>query len=121
MFGLNLNNKLINPETDKTIMYLAYIICKDNNEAEKIATHLLKKSLIACANMFPIKSMYWWSYRIARENETVVIAKTTGKNFKKVESEAKKIHSYKIPCIMRLDAKANKEYESWINSELKNK
>ena len=121
MFGLNLNNKLINLKIGIISMVLAYIICKDNNEAEKIATHLLKKRLIACANMFSIKSMYWWNHRIARENETVVIAKTTGKNFKKVESEAKKIHSYKIPCIMRLDAKANKEYESWINSELKDK
>ena len=50
----------------------------------------------------------------------MLLAKTNEKNFKKVESEVKKIHSYEIPCIMRLDAKANKEYEKWVNRELKN-
>ena len=99
-------------------MVLVYITCKDISEAEKIAMHLLKKRLIACANFFPVKSMYWWRFRIAKEDEALLFAKTSSRNFSKVEREAKKIHSYKIPCIMRIDAKANKEYEKWTNSEL---
>ena len=103
-------------------MALAYIICKNSSEAKNIAMHLLKKRLIACANMFPIKSMYWWKSKIAKENEVVLLAKTSKSKFGKLENEVKKIHSYEIPCIMRIDAKANKEYEKWVNMELgKNK
>jgi len=27
------------------------------------------------------------------------------------------MHSYKVPCIMKLDVQANKEYEDWVESE----
>ena len=100
-------------------MTLVYIICKDKKEAQKISMHLLKKRLIACANIFPIRSMYWWNNRIVNENENAIMAKTSSKNFKKIASEAKKIHSYEIPCILRINATANKEYENWVNREIK--
>ena len=100
-------------------MILVYITCKDAREAEKIAMHLLRKRLIACANIFPVRSMYWWNFRIAKENEVVLLAKSNEKKFNRVVSESKKIHTYKIPCIMKINAKANKEYEKWANSELK--
>ncbi|MBI2659406.1 divalent-cation tolerance protein CutA [Candidatus Woesearchaeota archaeon] len=99
-------------------MTLVYITCKDEKEAEKISMHLLKKRLIACANIFPIKSMYWWSSKIAKHSESVIIAKTSNRNFKKVENEVKKMHSYEIPCILKLNAAANSDYEAWAKKEI---
>ena len=99
-------------------MTLVYITCKDKKEAEKISMHLLRKRLIACANIFPIKSMYWWKGKIVNDKENVIIAKTNNKNFKKVESEVKKLHSYAVPCILRINATANKDYEQWANKEM---
>lgn len=100
-------------------MTLVYITCKDSKEAEDISIHLLKKRLIACANIFPIKSMYWWQGKIANDSENVIIAKTNNKNFKKIGIEVKKMHSYEIPCILKINATANKEYEAWANKELR--
>ncbi len=100
-------------------MTLLYITCKGKKEAEKISMHLLKKRLIACANILPIKSMYWWNQKIVNDVEYAVLAKTNSKNYKKAVDEVKKIHSYKIPCILRIEAKANKEYEKWVNREFK--
>ena len=100
-------------------MTLAYIICKDAVEAEKISMRLLKKKLIACANIFPIRSMYCWKKKIVNEAENVIIAKTNDKNFDKVVSEVKKMHSYKIPCILKINAEANKEYGDWVEKEMK--
>ncbi len=99
-------------------MALAYITCRDKKEANKITIHLLRKRLIACANVFPIKSMYWWNNKIAGHNEYAIFAKTNDENFKKLEIEVKKIHSYEIPCILKLDAVANKEYEKWSRNEM---
>ena len=63
--------------------------------------------------------MYWWNYKIANENENVIIAKTNNKNFKKAVMEIRKIHSYKIPCILKINATANKDYEKWANKEMR--
>mgnify|MGYP001559410245 CR=1 FL=1 len=99
-------------------MTLVYITCKDKEEAEKISKHLLEKRIIACANIFPIKSMYWWENKIVNDNENVIIAKTNSKNFRKLVAEIKKMHSYEIPCILRINSISNKEYEEWADKEM---
>ncbi len=99
-------------------MTLVYITCKDEKEAKKISMNLLKKRLIACANVFPIKSMYWWQNKIVNDNENAIFAKTNSKNFDKIVKEVEKMHSYQVPCIVKLDAKSSKKYENWANSEL---
>ena len=100
-------------------MTLAYIVCKDAVEAENISLHLLKKRLIACANIFPIRSMYWWKGKMMNEAENVIIAKTNEGNFNKVVNEVKKIHSYEIPCILKINSSANKEFEKWADKEMR--
>ena len=107
-----INQKLINLH-----MALAYITCKDEKEAKKISMHLLKKRLIACANIFPVKSTYWWKNKIVHDKENVIIAKINNKSFKNVENEIKKIHSYKIPCIIKINSQANKEFEKWVDGQ----
>jgi periplasmic divalent cation tolerance protein len=91
-----------------------YITNPNKKEAKRIALHLLKKKLIACANIFPIDSLYWWGKNIEEVKEFVLIAKTKEENFKKVESEVKKIHPYKVPCITKINVEANEEYENWL-------
>ena len=95
-------------------MTLIYITCKDKKEAEKISNHLLRKRLIACANIFPIKSMYWWKGKIENQKEVLVIAKTLGKNYEKIKKEVSKLHSYSVPCILKIDAEANESYGKWV-------
>ena len=99
-------------------MVLAYITCKNKKEAIKISKHLLKKRIIACSNMFPINSLYWWKNKIVNDKEFVMIAKTTEKNFNILKKEVKKMHSYEIPAILKIKADANKEYLKWANKEI---
>ncbi len=98
-------------------MILIYITCKDKKQAKNISKNLLEKRLVACTNIHPIESMYWWENKIQEDNEVVIIAKTKEENYEKVKQEVKKLHSYDIPCILKLNAEANKEYNDWINKE----
>ena len=100
-------------------MTLIFITCKDEEEAEKISMRLLKKRLIACANMFPIKSMYRWKGKIENQKETLILAKTLEKNFSKIKKEVLSLHSYKIPCILKIDAAANESYDDWVKESVK--
>jgi len=98
---------------------LIYITCKNKKEARKIAAHLMKKRLIACANIFPIESMYWWKGKIESNKEAVLIAKSMPKHFDSVRKEVKRIHSYMTPCILKIGADANPEYGKWIREEVR--
>jgi len=101
-------------------MIIIYITCKDSEEAEKIAEHLLKERLIGCANIFPVKSIYWWKGKIEKNDEVVLLAKSKKEKFKSIELAVKKIHSYDIPLIESWDiSDVNKEYLDWLEKELK--
>ena len=91
----------------------------NKEEADKTITYLLKKRLISSANLFPIKSTSCWTGKITEVDEFIVFLKTRKINWEKVKSEVKKLHSYKVPCIIKLDVEANKDYESWVESETK--
>lgn len=109
-----------------------YITCPSKKSAKEIAIHLLKKRLIACANIFPINSIYWWKDKIAEANtfgvaqqptaacekEFVLIVKTLKKNYQKIKEEVEKIHPYKIPCIAKINVDLNKKYLKWIKKEV---
>jgi len=92
-----------------------YITCPDEPSAQHIAQHLLERRLVACANVFPISSAYWWQGAIQREGEWVCIVKTTKAYEEKVEAAVLGIHPYEVPCVMRFEARANAAYEQWVD------
>ncbi|MBI5133125.1 MAG: divalent-cation tolerance protein CutA [Thaumarchaeota archaeon] len=98
---------------------LVYITNPSRKDAEKVAMHLLKKRLIACAITFPVSSSYWWKNKIEKTKEHVFIAKTLERNFERIKKEVKKIHPYEIPCITKINVEANEEFEEWLRVEVK--
>ncbi len=99
---------------------LIYVTYKDSSDAEKSAEQLLDKKLIACANFFPISSMYNWKGAIEKSNETAAILKTRTENWESVKEFILKNHSYETPCIIKLaEVEANDSYTTWILDETK--
>ncbi len=101
-------------------MFLVYITCRNAKEAKNISTSLLKKRLIACANIAQkIESLYWWKGKIVSVKESLLLCKTTKKFIRVIKKEVKKIHSYSIPCIEFIEiSDQNKEYLKWVQKEL---
>jgi periplasmic divalent cation tolerance protein len=101
---------------------LFYMTCKNKVEANKIAYALVKKDLIACANIIPnIKSYFKWNNKkVNIIKESVLIGKTVKKNINKIILYVKKISSYDCPCVVFVDIKnGNKDFLSWIKSSTK--
>lgn len=102
---------------------MAFIIikttCSNIDEARKISKHLLQQRFISSANFFPIKSMSSWTGEIQQVDEFIVFLKTRKDNWEKVRDEIKKFHSYKVPCIIKIDVEANEDYESWVKKQTK--
>jgi periplasmic divalent cation tolerance protein len=99
-------------------MKLIYTTCKNEVEAKKVALALLNKKLIACANYFPIKSIYRWKGNIQNDKEVILLVKTT-KPFHKIKDEMEKLHSYEIPCIAELPVRnMNTKYHTWLLEQM---
>ena len=101
-------------------MIFIYITCKNKREAKRIGLFLVKKRLAACCNIFPIESIYWWRNKIVKDKEVVLIAKTLKKNFRKIEKEVKRLHSYTVPCILEIPiTQGSKDFLNWLEKEIK--
>jgi periplasmic divalent cation tolerance protein len=92
------------------------VMCASKKEARAIAGSLLKKKLVACANIIgAVSSEFWWRGKIDKAAETLLLMKTVKSNFRRIESEVKRLHSYEVPEIIALPVIAGSEdYLGWI-------
>jgi len=97
---------------------LIYITHGSEAEAKRISDHLLDKKMVACANIFPITSAYWWQGAIQNEAEWVSIVKTPLEMYESVKIAVEKIHPYEVPCIVKIEVEANTAYEQWIQDSV---
>ena len=101
-------------------MRVVYITVRDAGDAKKISHALLHKKLVACTNIFPIESMFWWNGEIQENVEFAILAKTTDANYEKVEKAVKDMHEYDVPAIYSWKPdKVSKEYNTWVRSNCK--
>lgn len=85
----------------------------NKEEARKLGQELLNKKLIACYNLVPVESAYWWKGKIEEANEVLMIMKTS-KSFEQVEKFILVHHSYDVPEIIAIELKSvNQKYLSW--------
>ena len=97
---------------------LLYVTHPSKPEANVLTAKLLSQHLIACANFFPIESVYFWEGALTRTEEIVTIYKAPTANVEKIQEYIIQNHKYEIPCIIKLtEVTANDSYENWITSE----
>ena len=77
---------------------------------------LVERRLAACVQILPsMKSIYFWKNEVQREDEVLMIAKTTRANFQELEREVRSMHSYETPEIIALPIVAGSEdYLNWL-------
>ena len=99
---------------------LIMVTASSREEAEKIATTLLERRLIACANILgPVSSRFWWQGKIDSAEEYIIFMKTKRELFDQVADNVKQLHSYEVPEIIALSiVEGSKPYLEWINSSL---
>ena|SRR5579884_499791 len=87
-------------------------------DAIRIGKGLLKKRLIACYNLWPIESAYWWKDKILKETETMMLLKSQPKHFAAIADYIKQQSGYEVPDIFMLNAaKADTLFNSWVKDE----
>jgi len=100
---------------------LIYLTHESEAEAQRISNLLLEARLVACANIFPIQSAYWWQGALESGSEWVSIVKTTPEKWEAVQEAVLQAHPYTTPCILKIEATANEAYAAWIRAEVSSK
>jgi periplasmic divalent cation tolerance protein len=91
------------------------IMTPDLESATKIAESVVQRRLAACANFFPISSIYRWNDGVVRESEYALTLKVRTGDFDEVKTVSMQLHPDKVPCIVRYDIAAGlTSYLDWI-------
>ena len=100
--------------------YNFFVTVPNLEEGKNIANILVESRLAACVNIIQnIFSIYRWKGNIERENELLLIIKTTEKNCDLLIQKVKEIHSYSNPeCVAFKIEKGPKKYLDWINENV---
>ncbi len=103
--------------TDKRIVLTT---AGSEEEARKIAQHLVEHQLAACVNIVPhIESVYRWQGKVESSREWLLLIKTSAGHFPAVRDAIRELHSYELPECVAIDIKdGSPEYLQWLENSL---
>jgi len=93
--------------------------------ADDLATALVEERLAACVNRLDCTSTYRWTDAdggdatgedaIRRDDEVVLLAKTTSERYDALEARIEALHPYDVPCVERFDEAGMLDaYGDWV-------
>ncbi len=99
--------------TDKRIVLST---AASEDEARKIAHHLIEQRLAACVNIVPrIESIYRWKEKVESSQEFLLLVKTSVDRFPQIRDAIRELHSYELPeCVAISIEDGSPEYLQWL-------
>jgi periplasmic divalent cation tolerance protein len=87
-------------------------------DAEWIAREVVEQRLAACVNVLPpIASIYRWKGEVERNEEVLMLIKTTRERFEALREAILSMHSYEIPEVIAVDITAGSApYLAWLDA-----
>ena len=104
------------------LTYVAlFITTATAEEAQRISNVLLGQRMVACVNIVPrVSSFFWWQGKLDSAQESLLIIKTKASLLSEIVKLVREIHSYNVPEIIALPiVGGNQDYLEWIGKEVK--
>ncbi len=103
--------------TDKIVVLSA---CESEEEAVRVARHLVEKRVAACVSVVPgARSIYHWKGAIEDTAEWLLVIKSRRDLFAALRTELGKMHSYEVPEMLALPVvEGSESYLAWLDREL---
>ena len=98
-----------------------FITTANTEEAQRISRALLEQRKVACVNIVPgVSSFFWWQDKIDSAQENLLIVKTKASQLNELVRLVKELHSYDVPEIIAMPIiGGNQDYLEWIGNEVK--
>lgn len=103
-----------------TANYIVVMVtASSEDEASKIAKHLVENHLAACVSLFPVSSTYTWSNQVHYDQEWQLMIKTQQDQFSALETAIRNLHAYDVPEVIALPIIAGSlPYLNWISDQV---
>ncbi|MFE7590206.1 divalent-cation tolerance protein CutA [Kitasatospora sp. NPDC057512] len=90
----------------------------DETKARELAAKVIGERLAACAQVYPIRSVYWWDGEVQSGDEWRIDFKTRAELVGPLGDFIKERHSYDVPELVAVPVVAGAEsYLNWISAE----
>ena len=90
-------------------------------DAERIARELVERRLAACVNVVPgVTSVYRWKGKVEREEERLLLIKTTGERLPALRETLVALHPYELPEAIAVGIEGGHQpYLDWLDDSVK--
>ena len=104
--------------TDKIVVLST---CDSEEQAARLARHLVEQRLAACVNILPhVRSIYRWNEKVEDSGEWMLVIKSRRDLFVALRAEIEKMHSYEVPEMIALPVvDGSPAYLGWLDRELR--
>lgn len=90
--------------------------CPTQEEAQRIASLLIREHCAACVQITGITSLYEWKGTVNTEGEQLLLIKTRTDRYDDIETLILKNHTYEVPEIVMIPIeRGSASYLSWID------
>ena len=89
-------------------------------KAEQLASTLVERRLAACVNIVgPIRSIYRWKDAIEREQEYLLLIKTSAERAAELAAAFAELHPYELPERLELNIEGGSDdYLEWLSAQV---
>lgn len=96
------------------------VTAPDHEAAEALARALVEEGLIACASLVPgVVSIYRWKGEMKREDEVLLVMKTTAARIPELRERTAELHPYEVPEVLVLPVDDGfGPYLEWVRAEV---
>lgn len=97
---------------------IVFVTVPSHDDGQRIAEVLVGERLAACVNMIgPVRSTYRWRGEVCREEEHLLLIKTTPEGFDALEARVRALHSYEVPEVIAVTVDAGSTpYVEWVRA-----
>ncbi len=104
--------------TDNTEFVTVWTTVGKEADADALASALVEERLAACAQRWPIRSVYRWKGRVEKDDEILLVAKTRRELADETVAFVKARHGYETPEILVMPVRDGwRPYLDWIATE----
>lgn len=99
---------------------IVFVTVPNQQEAAHLAENLVSESLCACVNILPaIESIYRWEGQVTKEQEVLLIIKTTNERYEELQRRILELHSYTVPEVIAVKIeRGSNAYLEWLRQSV---
>ena len=97
---------------------MMYVPCGSKDAADRLVHSLLMAQQIACGNIIPSRSMYFWNEKLNSEEEYIAILKTSIDQKQALFDRIQELHDYDLACILAFEADSTDAYARWVQEQI---